>query len=60
MSDVVEGEDGTSVSSCMAIAYLMSAKKKNYSIASLAVFQARGSSQVNKKLYSQLLTFHPT
>ncbi|CAD8201734.1 unnamed protein product [Paramecium octaurelia] len=51
--------DGYSTTSVVAIGYLMTKKKQNFNISSLKVFQIRGTTTVNKKLYSQVLTYDP-
>ncbi|CAD8189663.1 unnamed protein product [Paramecium pentaurelia] len=51
--------DGYSITNVVAIGYLMTLKKQNFNISSLKVFQIRGNTTVNKKLYCQILTYDP-
>ncbi|CAD8203221.1 unnamed protein product [Paramecium pentaurelia] len=51
--------DGYSITSVVAIGYLMTLKKQNFNISSLKVFQIRGNTTVNKQLYSQILSYDP-
>ncbi|KAM3146220.1 hypothetical protein pb186bvf_001565 [Paramecium bursaria] len=52
-------EDGFSLTSCVAAAYLMEMKGFKFDLATLKVFQIRGDTKVNKQIYQQILTYDP-
>lgn len=52
-------KDGETISPCFAIAYLMWHKKTSLTIASVTVYQKRGTVDANKHLYTVLSTWQP-
>ena len=56
---ILNKQDGLRFTSNIAIGYLMYKKKLRYDISTMKLFQIRGSTELDKKIYSQLMKYQP-